>query len=84
MGIEAIVPKLPKCDICGKTAVYDCKTKMGSWGNLCEVCFKTFGIGLGTGKGQKLIEAPPTHSKIVLEPADYKHLTDAIRASKDE
>lgn len=48
------------CDLCqviGKTtvALYDAKTKMGPWGYLCKTHFQEQGIGLGLGKGQKLI-----------------------------
>lgn len=46
----------PSCDMCqnGNEAVYDAKTKMGPWAYLCQVHFEQFGVGLGTGKGQKL------------------------------
>jgi hypothetical protein len=43
-----------ECDLCDSKAGYDCKTKMGSWAYLCETHFKSLGVGLGTGKGQKL------------------------------
>ena len=49
------VSKLPKCDLCSKEAKYDGKTKFGQWGYMCEEHFKSYGIGLGLGKGQKLI-----------------------------
>ena len=32
-----------KCDICGKPAVYDGKTKNGPWGYLCQKCFEKYG-----------------------------------------
>jgi hypothetical protein len=44
------------CDTCSKPLVklmYDAKTVMGPWGNICSMCFKQYGTGLGTGKGQK-------------------------------
>jgi predicted RNA-binding Zn-ribbon protein involved in translation (DUF1610 family) len=44
-----------RCDICRKEAVYDARTRSGQWAHLCENCFRAVGIGLGTGKGQKLI-----------------------------
>jgi hypothetical protein len=31
----------------------DGKTKMGPWALMCPKCFKHYGIGLGTGYGQK-------------------------------
>lgn len=55
MGKSVEVQRLPNCDICGEEAHYDARTKPGMWCNLCEKCFKKHGIGLGTGKGQKLI-----------------------------
>lgn len=36
-------------------AVYDGKTKEGPWAFMCEKCFKEHGVGLGTGRGQKLV-----------------------------
>jgi len=52
----AKVDNYPDCDFCNKKARYDGKTKMGPWANMCEDCFKKFGIGLGMGKGQKLVQ----------------------------
>jgi hypothetical protein len=52
------VGKFPKCDICGKTARYDAKTVYGFWAYLCPMCFVRLGTGLGTGKGQELINTP--------------------------
>ena len=44
------------CDICSSTtARYDGRTIFGPWANMCQACFDTNGIGLGTGKGQKLL-----------------------------
>ena len=44
-----------ECDICNKeTNEYvDGKTKMGPWANMCLDCFKTNGVGIGLGKGQR-------------------------------
>lgn len=58
---EATVSQLPDCDICkskGKKveANYDAKTNFGQWGYLCENHFLEYGIGLGEGKGQRLIK----------------------------
>ena len=50
------VTELPFCDICiKKPAAYDSRLKSGAWGYMCEDCFEEFGVGLGEGKGQKLI-----------------------------
>lgn len=55
MSITVEVSKFPKCDLCGKEALYDAKTVEGPWGYLCHSCFTFHGIGLGTGLGQRLI-----------------------------
>lgn len=54
-GTEVIVGALPNCDFCGMKAAYDAKTVMGPWANLCEKDFQAVGIGLGVGKGQRLV-----------------------------
>jgi uracil-DNA glycosylase len=61
MSREAYVSELPACDICKHEqdriteAHYDGRTTTGQWANMCDVHFATRGIGLGTGRGQKLI-----------------------------
>lgn len=54
---ETEVTMLPVCDFCGagKRASYDGKTTLGPWASMCDEHFKTYGIGLGRGKGQRLI-----------------------------
>jgi len=58
---EAIVSSLPYCDICKiddkfTKANYDAKTNLiGQWAYLCEEHYQKYGIGLGEGKGQRLI-----------------------------
>lgn len=47
-----------ECDICrfplNKGSYFvDGKTVSGPWALMCPKCFKFYGIGLGTGKGQK-------------------------------
>jgi len=49
-----VMPK--RCDICDgelKEAFIDGRTKVGFWAIMCLACHKEFGVGLGTGKGQK-------------------------------
>jgi len=54
-GTVAYVEKLPMCDFCQfREAAYDAKTKQGPWANMCELCFKEHGVGMGIGMGQKL------------------------------
>ena len=63
MSAEVQVASLPGCDICKmefpsskpNPAKYDGKTTQGSWANMCTTHFKSIGIGLGTGRGQKLV-----------------------------
>ena len=43
-----------KCDFCDAEAKYDGKTTYGPWAYMCEKHFRTVGVGLGLGKGQKL------------------------------
>jgi len=58
MSQEVKVTSLPKCDTCGDTALYDAKTVMGPWANLCDMCFNTYTTGqLGLGLGQRLMVA---------------------------
>lgn len=67
MSEQVTVAVLPKCDFCTAAvtvtrARYDGKTVMGPWANMCEVHFNEYGIGLGTGRGQRLVlksEAAP-------------------------
>jgi hypothetical protein len=51
----AINININKCDFCGAAAKYDGKTRMGPWAGMCEKDFKTYGVGLGLGRGQLLI-----------------------------
>jgi len=48
--------KPEKCDLCQfkfKQVFIDGKTIHGPWGLLCSSCHETYGVGLGTGRGQK-------------------------------
>lgn len=50
-----------QCDLCSMRfhkgdKIIDGKTKMGSWATMCINCLLTYGVGLGTGKGQKFIK----------------------------
>jgi hypothetical protein len=45
-----------KCELCGRPIVdtfVDGKTVYGPWSNMCLPCHNQYGIGLGTGHGQK-------------------------------
>jgi hypothetical protein len=59
-GTEAVVSEIPTCDLCTHVgepphpAEYDGATSMGPWANMCARHFRLYGVGLGTGRGQKL------------------------------
>ena len=51
--------EMRKCQLCievGETieAIYDAKTILGCWADLCEVHMRSHGVGLGLGKGQRI------------------------------
>lgn len=61
-GTEADYPgeKLPNCDLCreeGKSveAEVDGRMNTGQWAYMCKAHHKKYGVGLGMGKGQKLV-----------------------------
>lgn len=62
MSNEVEVAEIPNCDLCRGwrnkivPAAFDGKTKFGPWANMCEDDFTLYGIGLGTGRGQRLIK----------------------------
>jgi len=52
------VAELPPCDFCpastNRKAIIDGRTKAGPWANMCSIHFARHGVGLGTGRGQRL------------------------------
>lgn len=45
-----------KCDICDQqchSTYVDGKTKQGPWATMCPKCHLAWGVGIGTGKGQR-------------------------------
>jgi hypothetical protein len=58
---QAVVAELPLCDYCKQNGIkrparYDAKVKIATyWANMCPGHYKLYGIGLGLGKGQKLV-----------------------------
>lgn len=64
---EVIVHDYPDCDFCKKEcedgaktprkAKYDGKTNVvgGSWAYMCQEHFDVYGVGLGLGRGQRLL-----------------------------
>lgn len=60
--VEARVSRIPDCDFCKRRgdevpATHDGKTKTGFWANMCDQDFAKHGIGLGLGRGQRLIKS---------------------------
>jgi hypothetical protein len=60
-GTWTRVPELPSCDLCSMLgtylvpARYDGATVHGPWAYMCEDHFRSDGVGLGTGRGQRLL-----------------------------
>lgn len=58
---EAVVVTVKKkCDFCMQSghledADFDGKTVYGPWANMCESHFMEYGVGLGLGRGQRLL-----------------------------
>ena len=75
MTTTARLTTLPDCDICKmvhdpiKPAKYDGKTISGQWGYMCHKHFLLHGVGLGLGKGQRLI-TESEHTEIDRNRAD--------------
>lgn len=66
MSVEVNVDTLPDCDFCKheasrsgegtvNKAAYDAASGMGPWAFMCEKHFARYGVGLGVGRGQRLI-----------------------------
>ncbi len=60
------VARIPACDLCKLAginpphpAAYDAATRQGPWGYLCEQHFTDHGLGLGLGRGQRLVLRTP-------------------------
>jgi hypothetical protein len=49
------VPEIPACDFCGEPAVADGRTRIGPWAWMCELHLRACGVGLGLGRGQRLV-----------------------------
>lgn len=66
-GTVAVISEPKMCDICAQNgdpsvpAGFDAKTKAGPWANMCSTHFGLYGVGLGTGKGQRLVLEEDTY-----------------------
>jgi hypothetical protein len=84
---ETVVEVLPDCDFCGNgtKAVVDGRTSMGPWANMCQIHHDKHGVGLGTGKGQKLKlrepETTPRSGEKVDSPKAAEELRNASEAA---
>ena len=47
--------KIPKCDFCKEQALYDGRTVTGVWAYMCSKHYMSYGVGLGVGKGQRIM-----------------------------
>lgn len=60
-GTVAYVVTLPMCDFCRMAgdpevpAGFDGATRLGPWANMCPTHFGLHGLGLGIGRGQRLV-----------------------------
>ena len=47
---------IPRCALCGANGLeefIDGKTIAGPWAVMCPECFRSWGLGLGVGRGQR-------------------------------
>ncbi len=64
-GTTTYVVERPNCEIHRHSrsveipAGYDAALRQGGWAYVCDGCFTAYGIGLGLGRGQRLIVAEP-------------------------
>lgn len=62
-GTWTVVAARPNCDVHMMAkpgsprveALYDGKTTGGPWAYMCQECFDEHGVGLGIGRGQRLL-----------------------------
>lgn len=90
MGDTVYIPHPEYCDLCKSQglqveAVYDGKTVHGPWAYMCENHFGAMGVGLGTGRGQRLIVGekpdPKASSERGITEVDDEDDTDETIAS---
>lgn len=75
------VDKLPKCNFCGAEAYYDARTTSGPWAYMCEACFKTHGVGLGVGRGQRLeVKSAPLRECVIARVGQDAAKEDFVKA----
>ena len=68
-----------ECDFCHKECgknLYDGKTDMGPWAVMCDKCFRTHGVGLGAGRGQKYKKVGDDYVKVPEKKSSRKNVDD--------
>ena len=56
-----VLEERPPCDLCrARPAAIDGQTRHGSWAYMCIPCHEVHGVGLGLGRGQRLLIDAPT------------------------
>lgn len=69
----------PDCDFCqrdgfGMPAQYDARTQLGRWAYMCRTHYGLHGVGLGLGKGQRIIvESEGADCDCAFTPGDSSH-----------
>ena len=61
--VEAVVSQIPACDFADlnhrddpdRAATVDGLTTAGPWAYMCDGCHERHGVGLGAGRGQRLV-----------------------------
>lgn len=87
-GTVAEVAVLPPCDFCKQVdphshvdAAFDGKTKQGPWANMCTTHYGLYGIGLGTGRGQRLVVAVAPEPEENLIECEMHHTSHPLKAT---
>ena len=52
---QVVIQRERMCDFCRNKADYDGRTTLGTWAYMCPIHFEMYGVGLGLGRGQKLV-----------------------------
>jgi len=77
-----VVASIPKCSFCDKPGVYDAKTTLEPWADLCEAHFQQLGCGLGLGRGQKRILSSELSKNPEISFEDWMHQVDVALESE--
>lgn len=87
---QVIVDHLPECDFkntaspCKGHQRYDARLRDGRWGNVCEHHFQKYGIGLGLGRGQRLLTQQEVDAQAAVDEAARVYLDDYTNEQKQD